>query len=86
LDPLGVVDHGGGVDGAVNMVDEAEFLELKFKERAPLLEVTIIRGESDRNVAVDVDRHNGGSWRWDQIGLGLLRLHRLLPMQQGKVH
>jgi hypothetical protein len=32
--------------------------------------VTIIRGESDGNMDVDVDRHNGGSWRWDQMGLG----------------
>jgi hypothetical protein len=35
LDPLGVVDHGGGVDGAINMVDplmRPNFLNLSSKK------------------------------------------------------
>jgi hypothetical protein len=57
LEPLWIIDHGGGVDGAVDVVDEAEFLEHEFEEIAPLPEVAIIGREDDGNVVVDVEQH-----------------------------
>jgi hypothetical protein len=57
LEPLWIIDHGSGVDGAVDVVDEAEFLEREFKEIAPLPEVAVVGREDDGNVVVDVEQH-----------------------------
>ena len=62
LKPLRVVEHGGGVDRAINVVDEAEFLDGQLEEGTPLAEVPIVRGEDDRNVVADVQQHKSGGW------------------------
>ena len=39
------------------MVDKAKFLECKFKEIVPLLEVAVVSRENDGNVVGDVEQH-----------------------------
>lgn len=60
LQPLRVVDHGGRIDDAVVVVDEAELLEGEVEKGSTLAEVPFIRVEDDRNVAMDVDEAGGG--------------------------
>jgi len=62
LEPFRIVDHGGGISCVVDVVDEAEFLDREVEERTPLPEVAVISGEDDRNVAADVEQHEGGGW------------------------
>lgn len=57
LQPLRVVDHGSGIDGAIDVVDKAKFLEREFKEIAPLPEVAVVGREDDGNVIADVEQH-----------------------------
>jgi len=42
---------------AINMIDKPELLEREFKEGTPLTEVSFIRRQFDRNVAVDVEEN-----------------------------
>jgi len=59
LEPLGIVLHEDGVEGAVDVAGEGELLESEFEERTPLQEVGLVHVEGDRDMAVDVENGNG---------------------------
>jgi hypothetical protein len=67
LEPLGVIEHGSGIHGAVDVIEQPELLDGEFDERPPLPEVALIGREDDGNVASDVQHHQGGGRRWSGI-------------------
>ena len=67
LEPFGVVDHSSGIDGAVDMIGEAELLESELNERAPLPEVAFLGGQHDGDMVTNVEQHEGSSRRWSGI-------------------
>ena len=71
LEPLGVVDHGSGIHRAVDVVEEAEFFEGHLEEGTPLPEVALVGGESDGDMATDVQHHEGRGRGWRRISEGV---------------
>ena len=72
LEPLWIVEHGGGVDGAIDVVGDAELLDNQFKEGKPLPEVAFISGEDYGNVVADVEQHEGRCWGRIRAGKGIV--------------
>jgi hypothetical protein len=60
LQPFRIIDHGGRIDGAVDVVDKTELFEGKLEEGSPLAKIPIVRVEGDRDVATDVKEDDGG--------------------------
>lgn len=67
LKPFGVVDHGSSIDGAVDVVDEAEFLEGELDAGPPLPEIAVIGRQHDGDVVADVEQNKSGSSGWSGI-------------------
>lgn len=67
LKPFGIVDHGRCINRAINVIEEAEFLDGELEEGTPLPEVAFVRVEDNRDVAADVEHHQGGGGRWSGI-------------------
>lgn len=64
LCPFDVVAHEDSIDGAVDVVGEAEFLERELEEGAPLAKVGGLHLERDRDVRLDVDHGDRRSRGW----------------------
>ena len=60
LQPFWIIDHGGRIDGAVDVVDKTELFEGKLEEGSPLAKIPIVRVEGGRDVATDVNEDDGG--------------------------
>ena len=56
LCPLGVEEHGARVDGAVDMIFDAELAEHNVEEGAPDGEVGVANTQSHRDMSLDVDQ------------------------------
>jgi hypothetical protein len=66
LKPLRVMPHSLGVDGFINMVDDAKLAERGVEESTPHAEVVLGEVEDDRNVSTNVhmlDGHGGDQSR-----------------------
>jgi hypothetical protein len=65
LSPLDVVDARGGVDGAVDVVHDAELLEHQLEEGAPSGVVGVLKIQDLWHMGADVDElaHGGGNGR-----------------------
>jgi hypothetical protein len=66
LQPLSVVEHHGGVDGAVDVVGDAKLAERGIEERAPGGEVRLGEVQCDGNMGADVHvlQRGSGDWLW----------------------
>jgi len=49
------------------VIEEAEFLDGELDEGSPLPEIALVGVEDNRDVAADVEHHQGGSRRWSGI-------------------
>jgi hypothetical protein len=67
LKPLIVMPHGLGVDGAVDMVDNAKLAERGVEESAPHAEVVLGEVEDDRNMSTNVHMLDGHGGNWSRV-------------------
>jgi hypothetical protein len=66
LQPLRIIDHGGSVDGAIDVVEKAKLLDHEFKEGPPpLTNVALVHGEDDRGWFRQ-RRWNQSDWPWQR--------------------
>jgi hypothetical protein len=66
LKPLRIMPHSLGVDGSINMVDDAKLAERGVEESTPHADVVLDEVEDDRNVSTNVhmlDGHGGDQSR-----------------------
>jgi hypothetical protein len=55
LEPLGVVNHGRGIDSAIDVTEETKFLEGEFHGGTPLPEIAFVGREHDWDMAANVE-------------------------------
>jgi hypothetical protein len=71
LKPLIVMPHGLGVDGAIDMVDDAKLEEHGIEESALHVEVVLGEVEDDQNVSTNVHMLDGRGGNWSRVGGGI---------------
>ena len=67
LEPLGIIEHGGGVHRGVDVIQQPELLDSKFDERSPLTEVVISSGKSHWDMVVNVEENECAGRGWDRL-------------------
>jgi hypothetical protein len=67
LKPLIVMPHGLGIDGAVDMVNNAKFAEHGIEESAPHAEVVLDEVEDNQNMITNVHMLDGHGGNWSRV-------------------
>jgi hypothetical protein len=70
LKPLDVI-HSLGVDGAINMIDDAKLTERGIEESTPHVEVVLGEVEDDGNVSMNVHMLDGRGGNRSKVGGGI---------------
>jgi hypothetical protein len=73
LKPLSVMPHGLGVNGAVDMVDDAKLAERGVEESTPHAEVVLGEVKDDPNMSMNVHMLDGRRGDQSRVGRGVGR-------------